>query len=338
MIIEINAAGCSDGCRHCAVDGRMPLGAFYSADELRIIRNEWGPLCIRYEPTAHPAFPEIYQPDIALEHGGWLVTNGYGIAHREDWQSMLTRMAVYGIETLSLTLHGLQAHHDWFVCRPAAFETLLQATRRARQHGFQIIWQIFVDRKSAPDVAQLVDLAVRETGAEPMLDVPYHRVSNRLWSYEPYRLTLGEVRTYGLADLVADAQRNIFRHADTLRAAAWLEQWQNDPKSESFRHPFEPESWPLKPAPESTLLRIEKNGLIWHDPLCAPPGVVGRLSEGPAAVADRLSSIAVPPYWEIDPRSVTLTAPECEELHPTGFSLRYKEISKIRRRHGRSPT
>jgi hypothetical protein len=41
-------------------------------------------LVIYYEPTAHSAFPEVYDESIAVEHGGWLVTNGFGLARRED--------------------------------------------------------------------------------------------------------------------------------------------------------------------------------------------------------------------------------------------------------------
>lgn len=331
MIVEINAAGCSDGCRHCAVDGRMPLGAFYSAGQLRQIRDEWGPLCIRYEPTAHPEFPEIYRPDISLEHGGWLATNGYGIAHRPDWEHMLAKMAADGICTLSLTVHGLETHHDWFVCRPGAFQTIVTATRRAKEQGFQVTWQIFVDHKGVADVGPLVKRAVQETGVEPSLDLPYHRVNQRLWVYEPYRLTLSDVRAFGLPDMVSDAGQNAFRNVEGLSGASWLERWRSDPSQPEFKHPFEPLEWPMVTVPEFALLRIEKNGSVWHDPMCGPLQVVGHHSQGATAIAERLGALPKPVYCDLDPMVVTLVGDENEELHPTGFSFRYKEISKAKR-------
>jgi MoaA/NifB/PqqE/SkfB family radical SAM enzyme len=147
MFVDINAAGCPNTCRHCAADGHLPYGELYSLDELRTIKNEWGPLTIRFEPTAHPDFPEIYQADIASEHGGWLVTNGFGLANRDDYPTVLAKMRTMGMHTIAFTLHGLKEHHDWFVCRAGAFDDILLATRRIWEAGFSINWQIFVDRK-----------------------------------------------------------------------------------------------------------------------------------------------------------------------------------------------
>jgi hypothetical protein len=80
MYVDVEAAGCPDACRHCSANGRPPYGNFYSLDELRTIGDEWGPLVpYCHEPTAHPDFPEIYDPHIALDHGGYLVTNGFGM-------------------------------------------------------------------------------------------------------------------------------------------------------------------------------------------------------------------------------------------------------------------
>ena len=83
MYIDIEAAGCPNTCRHCSVDGHLPYGRLFTLDELRLIRSEWGPLTIRFEPTSHPDFPEVCGGDIAIDHGGWLVSNGFGIARRQ---------------------------------------------------------------------------------------------------------------------------------------------------------------------------------------------------------------------------------------------------------------
>ena len=192
MYVYINTAGCSDTCRHCAVDGHFPYGGFYSLDELRSIKNEWGALTILYEPTAHPNFPEIYNADIATGHGGWLVTNGFGLAHRGDYRSVFEKMCAMDITTIAFTLHGLQKHHDWFVCKQGAFDDILLATRRAKEFGYSINWQIYVDKISAGNVPELIDLSIKEIGELPSLNIPYHRVGGRLWHYEKIRLTFDD--------------------------------------------------------------------------------------------------------------------------------------------------
>jgi MoaA/NifB/PqqE/SkfB family radical SAM enzyme len=330
MHIDIDAAGCSDTCRHCSVDGHFPYGKFYSLVELRLIKNEWGPLTIRYEPTAHPNFPEIYDTDIATENGGWLVTNGFGLAYRDDYLLMYEKMRAMGITTIAFTLHGLQKHHDWFVCRQGAFDTIVLATNRAKQFGFSINWQIYVDKLGISDVPKFIDFALKETGGLPYLGVPYHRVGGRLWHYEKIRLTLEDVEKHQLHTLIDEPCKNGLIKSENMTASAWLRKWVDLPVDDMFKHPFEPPSWPPQTSFTQLSMRIDRNRKVYIDPLCNAPLYLGILSEGKEIIVERLAKLPVPLYCDLMPIEVILSPKEQEQIHPSGFSFRYKEISKKR--------
>jgi hypothetical protein len=330
MYVDINAAGCSNTCRHCSVDGFSPFGGFYSLEELRGIKDEWGALTIRYEPTAHPDFPEIYNSDIATEHSGWLVTNGFGLARRDDYRRIFEKMQKLGIENIAFTLHGLRDHHDWFVRRPGAFEDILLATQRVNAFGFCIHWQIFVDKAGIGDLPALIALSVKETGNVPSLTLPYHRVGGRLWQYEKLRPTVSDVDTHKLSQLIDDPKKNIFIRAEHLRASSWLKQWTESPDSDQFKHPYEPRAWNPDLTYPMLSIRIDRHRKAYLDPMCHAPIFLGELCEGKRAIIARMAQLQLPQDAYITPQEVRLSADEQEQLHPIGFSLRYKEITKKR--------
>jgi hypothetical protein len=299
MYFDIDAAGCSNTCRHCSVDGHLPYGEFFSLAELRSIKNEWGPLTIRYEPTAHPNFPEIYSADIATDHDGWLVTNGFGLAYRDDYLLVFEKMHAMGITTIAFTLHGLQRHHDWFVCRQGAFDTIVQATKRTKEFGFSIIWQIYVDKLGINDVPKFIDFALKETAALPSLVIPYHRVGGRLWHYEKIRLTLEDVEKHQLHKLIDDPNKNYLIDPESLTSQAWLRKWVDLPTADIFKHPFEPRSWPPQSSFPDLSMRIDRNRKIYIDPICNAPIYLGTISEGKEMIVDRLEKLPMPLYCDL---------------------------------------
>jgi MoaA/NifB/PqqE/SkfB family radical SAM enzyme len=331
MYVDINAAGCSNICRHCSTDGLLPFGGFYSLDELRAIKNEWGALTIRYEPTAHPDFPEIYNPDIAVEHGGWLVTNGFGLAHRGDYRLIFEKMLSMEIKAIAFTLHGLREHHNWFVGKLGAFDDILLATKRAKEFGFSVIWQVFVDKAGIGDLSELIELSVNMIGDLPSLTIPYHRVGGRLWHYEKLRLTLGDVEKYRLSQLIDNPKKNIFINPERLTASSWLYQWANNPSaSDEFKHPYEPRTWVLDVTYPMLSIRIDRNRKVYLDPMCNSPIFLGEIAEGKGAIIEKLERLSMPLFANLSPDEVKLSFDEQEQLHPSGFSLRYKEIAKKR--------
>lgn len=330
MFIDVDAAGCPNTCRHCSVDGHKPYGALFTSDVLRTLKNEWGPLTIRYEPTAHPDFPEIYGEDIASPHGGWLVTTGFGLAQRDDYERVFEGMRARGMHTIAHTLHGLREHHDWFVCKKGAFDDILLATRRARERGFTVHWQIYVDAKGVSDIPALVELANREASELPFMGNVYHRVGGRLWHYEKIRLTARDVETYGLHQIVDDPNRNIFTAYESLTARAWLEKWRGTTTLDEFRHPFEPPTWPPSLDFEYFSLRMDRHQKVFLDPLSAPPIFLGYASEGREVLLKRLVRLPMPGFVDLAPDEIRLTPEEEDQIHPTGYSFRYVEIAKRR--------
>lgn len=328
MVIFIEVAGCTNTCRHCSANGHSPHGDFFTLDELRILRKDWGPLTIYYEPTACSTFPDVYDESIAVEHGGWLVTNGFGLARREDYAEVFKKMSKIGIHTVAFTLHGLREHHDWFVCREGAFDDILLATRRVKAAGFQPNWQIYVDRKGIGDVSALVEIALRECDAAPQLGIPAHRVGGRLWHFESIRPTLKDIYKWHIHQLVDDPCRNALIDPESLTTATWTEKWKNGGEADEFKHIFEPRSWP-PPLPYDRLaIYIQRDRKVFLDPMCSPPIYLGRLSEGRELLLGKIPSLLPPTHRNITPDEVKFSPKEQEQLHPYGMSVRYKAISK----------
>jgi hypothetical protein len=75
---------------------------------------------------------------------------------------------------------------------------------------------------------------------------------------------------------------------------------------------------------------------VVFDPFCCPSIRLGRLSDGhaagKAAIPTRLVALSPPAWSGLQPGEVQLYPHEREQLHPSGFSLRYKQIAKAHRR------
>ena len=328
MFIDIEATGCPNACRHCGVDGRPPWGELYSLEELRGVAAEWGGLIYLHEPTAHPAFPEILDPEIASDYAGYLPTCGFGIAQRDDYASVLARMRDLGFHTLSFALHGLREHHDWFAARRGAFDDIVVATQRAVNAGLKAGWQIFVDRQGLDDIPALVGMAIEETGQPPSLSIPYHRISPRMWRYERLRPTLEDIRDRGLDRMVDDPKRNRLTDPEALTGAAWLEKWKRSTDMKGFELPFEPSTWPPEPPFKWLAIHILRDRSVYLDPTCARPIRLGSLTDGKEALLQRLRGVQAPAHVDVAPGDVELTPTESVELHPAGYSLRGKMIAK----------
>jgi hypothetical protein len=177
-------------------------------------------------------------------------------------------------------------------------------------------------------IPALVEIALKECGELPSLTLPYHRVGGRLWHYEKIRLTLKDVKAYGLHKLIEDPDKNAFTIPENLTARAWLEKWFEAPDSDEFKHPFEPRSWPPKAASETLSIRITHDRKVYFDPLCAPIIYISKLSDGKAAATERVGNLPAPQFSGLMPGDVKLSLDGQEQLHPGGCSLRYKEISK----------
>jgi hypothetical protein len=222
----------------------------------------------------------------------------------------------------------VQEHHDWFVCKKGAFDDIVLATRRAKAAGFQINWQIFVDRKGIEDVSEVVEMATRECETLPQLSIPAHRVGGRLFHFEAIRPTLNDVYRWNVHKLVDDPCKNTLIDPESLTTAAWIETWKKKPDAEEFKHTFEPRSWPPPLSYEGLTVRIQRDRRVFLDPMCSSPIHLGYLSEGKDILLSKILNAPPPHHVDITPDEVNFSIKELDELHPYGMSVRYKAISK----------
>lgn len=108
----------------------------------------------------------------------------------------------------------------------------------------------------------------------------------------------------------------------------WLKEWRKSFDSDSFKHPFEPPSWPLQPEDQNLSVRIERDRKIYLDPLCNFPIYLGETPDKKQLIIERLEKLERPSHSDITPLDVALSPDEQNQLHPSGYSFRYKEISK----------
>lgn len=326
MIVKVEACGCPNVCRHCAEDGRPPYGGHFTLEELRALHAGWGPLWPLHEPSAHPQFPEILGADIVSEVG-FLSTNGFGFARSSDGPVVLRRLRDMGYTFMSFTVHGLASHHDWFVGRRGAFDDIVAATRRAREAGFGLHWNVWLDRKNLEQMPAVVSLAEREVGGSPYLSVPNHRVSQRLWRYERLRPSVADLNSRLPRDLVRKGCSPL-QEGETERfgEAEWLRMWRDDPKAEAFRFSLDPEEWPPAPSDRVAILITRERGvyLSLHSDL---PIFLGHLAEGRDAILQRLQNLPEPIGLRLEPASAKLPPEDALLVHARGFSVRFKAAS-----------
>lgn len=327
MPFYVEASGCTHACRHCAASGKPPYGSFYSLQELRQVASEWGKLTPYYEASVHPEFPEIMHPDISCE-AGVFATNGFGLAERPDFKAVFSRLREFGFHAVSFTVHGLEQNHDWFVCRKGAFAAMLAAGRRACECGFGVWWNVFLNNRNMADIPDLVQLAVKEYRIRPCLDVPYHRVSRRMWRFEKLRPRAADVAGV-LAGLDPDIWQGPFkdRPLSELTEGAWMHYWSREPDSDALKHPFEPRTWPLRAPFDNLALYLSRGRQVWFDPECGEPILLGGLHEGRDALLEHLQSVPAPPNNQLQAQEVPWLDRDVEHIHLQGFSVRYRAIS-----------
>lgn len=329
MFLFVNAAGCVNACHHCSADGKPPYGVLYSLKELREIVQVWGFVCPYYEVTVHPEFPDILAPEIVgNKTRGVLHTTGAGLGKRDDAVVMLKRLRTFGYTALSFTLHGLESHHDWFVGREGAFQTIIAASRQVVTAGLGLHWKVYLDRLNLFEIPALLARGREEFGVTAWLDIPIHRVSARLWRYEMLRPDL-----HGVQQLLANLDVTLWggplkdRALETLTEDAWLAAWRQHPDAPAFRHPFEPRAWPPISDPGDLVGHLMPRDQLFLEPLCSTRIPLGPLPATHEELYNRLRVVNAPLHTAMHPTDARL--PQCglTLLHTQGFSVRYKAIS-----------
>ena len=324
MIVYVEACGCTQACRHCAVDGKPPYGAFYALAELRALREEWGPLVPYYESTVHPEFPEIMYPKIMGEGSNMLATNGFGLARRDDCKEIFQKLKGAGYWGLSLTLHGLKENHDLLVSHKGAVDDILTATRKAAEADFGVHWNFYLNRENLAEVPAVIELSKKELGGAPWIGIPSHRVSRRMWRYEKFRPSLREVRGALSDELIAQTWK---QPLEEFTEESWLRAWRQSADGGDFRDHFESEEWPPAPPFERMALFFTREREVFIDPRCGPRILLGELVEGREELLSRLQGLPMPEGADLRAEDARLRERDAELLHSKGSSVRYKAIS-----------
>jgi len=324
MFTHVEAAGCTNACRHCGRGGGPPYGGFFSVAELRELVAEGWTLYPDYETSAHPEYPEILAPEICGEEIGEgrrvHPTNGFGIARADDPEALFGRLRELGFNMLSLTLHGLEDYHDWFVCRRGAYADIIRSTGLAQSNGFYVHWNIYPDNRNLESLPALLETC-RDVGVGsgwPCLVC--HEVSKRLHRYEKLRLSLRDVTERLAPGILGQAWPSI---AGSVKAEPgeltedyWLAVWRRSVDSEELRSEF---TW-IEPR-----LRITRQRRVFMHGPCAPV-LLGGLAEGREALEERARRLPVPPAWEPPPPEAAVFE-HSNLLHPFGYSIRLKAVS-----------
>lgn len=157
---------CGLACRHCWVDRNLKehvpfekakalidnyAGVF---DEPAITENAF-----LYPLDELSTYPEVID---LLQYGRernvvpqpTLVTNGEGIATRDNWEEILRELRECGLNGLLLTVYGDEEYHDWFTGVEGSFRRILEATRRADEFGFWTVWNMYVTRDNVECIAE----------------------------------------------------------------------------------------------------------------------------------------------------------------------------------------
>ena len=101
-----------------------------------------------------------------------------------------------GITQARLSLHGMEATHDWFVGRSGAYADLMEAAKRLEDHGISVGWNVFLSKANINDVEEMIGVLRSLTAdVDPFINVtvPTWKPNRRLMEYEPLRLDVYEL-------------------------------------------------------------------------------------------------------------------------------------------------
>lgn len=324
MFAHIDAAGCTNCCRHCGSDGYPPHGGFFSLDELRELRAQGWQAFPYFEASAHPDFPAILGNDICGDECSYWSTDGYGLVRASDPPAVLQELRGYGWDFISLTFHGLEQYHDWFVRREGAYAELIQTTRLGQENGFGIHWNLFLHSGNLAEISQTIEVARKIKGGDPWLELVVNHGNRRTWRYEKLRPSLRDVRErlgpWVLEEVWKKSDKTP-TEPERLTEAHWLAEWQRAADEGGDLKPFGVNA-------QDPWLWISRQRKVY---LADPPPVrlLGDLSEGREVLEERARALAATPLCPTPPPEAHAMFAESDLLHPSGASVRQKLIGAL---------
>lgn len=298
-----------------------------------------------YEPTAHPDFLSFWElivnfsdeaeedPD---ETYSVLSTNGYGIARAENYGEILQKLKNFGTKGISLPLHGLEEHHDWFAHREGAFHDVFLAAERAAEVGLEIYFNVWVDRQNIPHLPEVMDIINRlrdkvQGSVTQFIGLPRYIVTGK----DEVRFYESELRPR-LSDLesLPSHLAPIKPPYDKYTESAWVERILASPTDPSFMTDGFDE---VSDDEACYILIVDRLFDVYREPYNFqwPPAKIGNLkTDGLPAILDKLEAHQMPQL----PDLVTLAGKYGDRdstlIHRYAFSVRSKWLDMYWRERG----
>lgn len=292
-----------------------------------------------YELTAHPDFLSFWELMNSLSdevgkgpeeeedpEAPVLSTNGYGIARAENYLEILQKLKNFGVKGMSLPLHGLEEHHDWFAHRKGAFQDVFLTAERAVAAGLEVYFNVWVDRISIPHLPEILGLIDKlrkksQVSVTQFIAIPRYIVTGK----DEVQFFESELRPRlsDLENLPPDIAP-VEPPYDKYTEKSWIERIFADPTDPSLMtEGFDD----VSDDSGCYILIIDRSLDIYREPYNFdwPPLRIGNLrTDGLSVILDKLEASQLPPVPDLVALAEKYGDRDSMLIHGRAFSVRSK--------------
>ncbi|MBM3498696.1 MAG: hypothetical protein FJX74_08475 [Armatimonadetes bacterium] len=217
--LAFDMAGCPNRCRHCWItcppNRRLDVDALREA--VRLFRDDRAPgererffhrlhvMTWHREPDFHPDYRSLRELELELSDQPLAddleVLSIWRLAREPGYACWARERR--GARVCQVTLFGVGATHDWFFRRPGAFNDALFATAALLDAGIRPRWQVFLTKRSIPELRAFKGLVARtrlreacgEIGGEFVIFLNTPGPEGEAFQIEHLRPTADDVRS-----------------------------------------------------------------------------------------------------------------------------------------------
>ncbi len=169
--VTVDMAGCPNRCRHCWLgnkkNGHLSVDEFKNiAAQFKDWRDENGDGIAEMsffswwrEPDYRDDFRELWALEQELSSPGraerFELLSTWRLARDAEYAEWATTLPP---KTCQITFFGMEASTDWGMRRRGAFRDQLTATRRCQAVGITPRWQLFLTKRSLPELNEFQEL------------------------------------------------------------------------------------------------------------------------------------------------------------------------------------
>jgi radical SAM protein with 4Fe4S-binding SPASM domain len=150
---------CNLRCRHCASSAGLPRDSELSLDEARALCDQLPPLAVREvdftggEPLLRPDWWQIADYVAKKDITTRIVTNGLLLT-----PDVVARMSAVGIDTVGISLDGLETTHDYIRGLPGMWRRVLSGIERVAKAGINVGVITAVNARNLKELPALLPL------------------------------------------------------------------------------------------------------------------------------------------------------------------------------------